>query len=106
MTSAPSKPTTRQGSASSHRSIWAGCPSLSALANPVAIFCIPSGYIGVCGRELRVNSCLEDVKAPDEIVVAERAGGRGRKVVGDPLAGDGSVEARADGPRPDLREDQ
>ena len=46
-TSAPEKPTTRQGTASSPRSSWAGCPSLSALANPVAIL-FPIRCIGGC----------------------------------------------------------
>src|SRR6187549_154195 len=46
MTSAPLKPTTRQGTASSPRSSWAGCPSLSALPNPVAT----SRLIGASGR--------------------------------------------------------
>src|SRR3954470_23603422 len=49
--SAPLKPTTRQGTASSPRSSWAGWPSESALPNPVAT----TRGIGRSGRMVELS---------------------------------------------------
>jgi hypothetical protein len=43
-TSGPLKPTTTQGTASSPSASWAGCPSLSPLAKPVAMVVPHTGY--------------------------------------------------------------
>src|SRR4051794_16788213 len=102
-TSAPVKPTTRQGTASSPRSSWAGCPSLSALANPVAIFCL-TATSGVSPGELRVNSRARDLDHPhvaDPVAVPKCAGADGGHVTGDQGSGRRPVEVGKDAPRPD-----